>query len=153
MPYANIRLDSYESINDHIIYPGNTHEKPPDIAIHQCKILLYFFSLTNMSIDMNPTPTSPLGIAILTVCGVGLFFCLLMTILIFLHRHLKPIMISSPVFCYLQLLGISMCYMTLILLVRQPTPATCVSRQFLFCMGFTFVVGSIIAKNYRIYKM
>ncbi|CEG65851.1 hypothetical protein RMATCC62417_02548 [Rhizopus microsporus] len=138
VPYANIRLDSYESINDHIIYPGNTHEKPPDIAIHQY---------------MNPTPKSPLGIAILTVCGVGLFFCLLMTILIFLHRHLKPIMISSPVFCYLQLLGISMCYITLILLVRQPTPATCVSRQFLFCMGFTFVVGSIIAKNYRIYKI
>jgi hypothetical protein len=102
---------------------------------------------------MNPTPTSPLGIAILTVCGVGLFFCLLMAILIFFHRHLKPIMISSPVFCYLQLLGISMCYITLILYVRQPTPATCVSRQFLFCMGFTFVVGSIIAKNYRIYKM
>lgn len=111
----------------------------------------YFFILFHSV--LNPSYTSATGIAIIVICAVGIFFCILMTILIFSYRHLKPIMISSPVFCYLELLGTIVCYLSALLSLGKPNPPICIARAICLFTGFILVVGSIIAKNYRIYKM
>ncbi|KAG1066167.1 hypothetical protein G6F41_008677 [Rhizopus arrhizus] len=137
--YANVKSGFFEFIPGiDIIYPGNTMQKPIDIA---------------EQIFLNPSYTSATGIAIIVICAVGIFFCILMTILIFSYRHLKPIMISSPVFCYLELLGTIVCYLSALLSLGKPNPPICIARAICLFTGFILVVGSIIAKNYRIYKI
>ena len=86
---------------------------------------------------------------ILAVGVLGLLCCTIMMILIYLFRYFKPIAVSSPVFCYLQLLGISMAYLSMLLILCKPSVATCISVVFLLTVGFVLVIGSIIAKNYR----
>ncbi|RCI03986.1 hypothetical protein CU098_002568, partial [Rhizopus stolonifer] len=139
VPYAKLNSSSFKRLsNDDIVYLGNTTKRPVDIASQTY---------------LNPSLYNAAGIIIMVVCILGTFVCIIMIVLILIFRHLKPIMISSPAFCYLQLLGLIMCYLSLLLAVGKPTIATCITRQFLLPMGFVFVVGSIIAKNFRIYKI
>ncbi|KAI9281054.1 periplasmic binding protein-like I [Sporodiniella umbellata] len=139
VPFANIKLGSFENINGvDIIYPGDTKTKPKDIAEKNY---------------LNPKFNKGTGIIITVICVLGISFCLLMMVLIFIYRDLKPIMISSPVFCYLQLVGITMMYATPLLYFDKPTVPQCISRQLVMSTGLVLVVGSIIAKNYRIYKI
>ncbi|KAG1146688.1 hypothetical protein G6F37_006125 [Rhizopus arrhizus] len=139
VPYAHLNASFFELLsNVDVVYLGNTTEKPKDLVG-----IVY----------LNPTFHDSAGIIVGTLSICGIFFCILMAILISLFRDLKPIMISSPVFCYLQLLGLVMCYLTVLLNLVSITPANCIARQFLLSMGFVFVIGSIIAKNFRIYKI
>lgn len=89
------------------------------------------------------------GIAIAAICGTGMFCCLFMLILILMYRRLKSIMVSSPTFCCIQLLGILMGYLACLMYVGKPNPAICVAREFIITTGFILVVGSLIAKSYR----
>lgn len=98
---------------------------------------------------MNPTLKQASGIVIIVVCVLGLLLSNIMVCLIFWFRDLKPILISSPLFCYIQLAGISMAYISMTLYVDKPNPAKCIARQILLYGGFSLVIGSIIAKNYR----
>lgn len=78
-----------------------------------------------------------------------MFCCLCMLVLILMYRRLKSIMVSSPTFCCIQLLGILMGYLGCIMYVGKPNPAICIARQFIITTGFILVVGSLIAKSYR----
>ncbi|KAI9255533.1 periplasmic binding protein-like I [Sporodiniella umbellata] len=139
IPYATLNSTMFQHLsNDSIVYLGGTTTQPPDIASQTY---------------LNPTIYNAAGIVIIVLCSVGILACILSGVLIMMYRHLKPIMISSPVFCYLQLLGLIMCYLSLLVKVGKPSPSICISRQFLLPMGFVFVIGSIIAKNFRVYKI
>lgn len=72
-----------------------------------------------------------------------------MMLLVVLYRDLKPIMVSSPTFCCIQLTGLMLSYIGAFLFLGRPNPAKCIARDFVISGAFVFVVGSIIAKNYR----
>lgn len=86
---------------------------------------------------------------VLVISVLGLICCAMMIVLIFIFRYFKPIIVSSPIFCYLQLVGISMAYISVLLKLGKPNAAKCISLQLLLTVGFVLVIGSIIAKNYR----
>lgn len=58
-------------------------------------------------------------------------------------------MVSSPVFCYLQLSGMSMIYTSVLLYLGKPNVGKCIAVALLMVVGFVLVIGSLIAKNYR----
>ncbi|KAI8336060.1 periplasmic binding protein-like I [Choanephora cucurbitarum] len=139
VPYATVKLNVFEFIpNTSVIYLGHTTDKPSQMLERSA---------------LNPTLKNITGIIILTVCVFGFSFTLLMFILIFLFRDLKPIMVSSPIFCYLQLTGIACTYVAVSLYLGIPNPAKCIMRQILLLNGFVLVIGSIVARNYRIYRI
>lgn len=98
---------------------------------------------------LNPTIKSVPGIIIMTICFLGGLCCIIMAVLIYCFRYFKPITVSSPVFCYLQLLGILMGYIATLLYLGIPNVGKCISKQLLMTTGFVLVIGSIVAKNYR----
>lgn len=100
-------------------------------------------------IALNLTLEDGHGIAVVVICATGMFFCLCMLVLILMYRRLKSIMVSSPTFCCIQLLGILMGYLGCLMYVGKPNPAICIARQFIITTGFILVVGSLIAKSYR----
>ncbi|KAG2232035.1 hypothetical protein INT48_000590 [Thamnidium elegans] len=133
-PYVKVKLDKFEfRPNTTIIYPGRTTEKPAGtIARH----------------EVNPNIYKGYGLFVLIMSVLGFASCVLMVVLIFLFRHLKPIMAASPFFCYLQLVGLAMMYVGIVLCLGKPTVVKCVLLQLFLTVGFSLTMGSIIAKNY-----
>ncbi|GAN01001.1 hypothetical protein MAM1_0004c00430 [Mucor ambiguus] len=139
VPYATVKLNKFEFISDtEIMYLGHTTQKPMDMIPRYA---------------LNPTVHQVTGIVMVVICGLGLLCSQIMMVLIFWFRHLKPIMVSSPIFCYLQLMGISLTYISVLLYLEKPNVAKCIARQIILVIGFALVIGSIIAKNYRIYRI
>ncbi|KAG0182904.1 Metabotropic GABA-B receptor subtype 3A [Apophysomyces sp. BC1034] len=137
--YATLKEGIFEFVNDTtIIYLGHTTNKPEDVVARTA---------------LNPSTISGGGILVLILSVIGLIMCLVMLILIVIFRQHKAIMAASPLFCCLQLLGLSLGYIVLILYLNKPSPATCVARHFIMTVGFVLVISSIIAKNYRIYRI
>lgn len=159
VPYATVKLNEFEFIRDtKIIYLGHTTQKPMDMIprygkVHNfmvySRITLLYATHINAKIALNPTINQVTGILMAVICGLGLLCSQIMIVFIFWFRHLKPIMVSSPIFCYLQLIGISLTYIAVLLYLEKPTVAKCISRQIILVVGFALVIGSIIAKNYR----
>lgn len=100
-------------------------------------------------IAINPNIYEGYGLFVMIVCAAGFLSCTLMFGLIFYFRHLKAIMASSPFFCYLQLIGLDLMYVGILLGMGEPTPAKCIALQLFMTVGFSLVIGSMIAKNYR----
>ncbi|KAI8889827.1 periplasmic binding protein-like I [Backusella circina FSU 941] len=139
IPYATIKLDEFELMPGiDITYLGQVTNKPLDTVPRTV---------------INPTFDEIKGIVVVTISALGIVCCIVMMALIYLFRDHQPMMASSPFFCYLQLCGICMAYMTALLFVDKPNTAKCIIREFLITIGFSLVVGSIIAKNYRIYRI
>ncbi|KAL1930958.1 hypothetical protein VTP01DRAFT_10095 [Rhizomucor pusillus] len=137
--YATLMDGNFSFVNDTpIIYLGHSLKKPVDMVAKYA---------------LNPTLSSPAGITVATISAIGLVACLLMLILIISFRGLKAIMIASPFFCCVQLVGLMLTYISTLLYLDKPNIAKCIARQFTMTCGFVFVIGGIIAKSYRIYRI
>ncbi|KAG2220592.1 hypothetical protein INT45_002614, partial [Circinella minor] len=138
--YATLKDGHFEFMDNgtEIIYLGHTTTKPADVIAKYA---------------LNPTQKNAGGIIILTIIGLGVLCCLTMLVLIIMFKNLKSIAVSSPTFCCLQLIGLMMAYIGAALYIDRPNVAKCIARKFLVTGAFTLVIGSIIAKNYRIYRI
>ncbi|KAI7887263.1 periplasmic binding protein-like I [Mucor mucedo] len=139
VPYATIKVKKFEFYpNTSILYLGPSTEKPTAMMARYA---------------LNPSVHNAAGITALVICSIGIVCCKSMMVLIFFYQYLKPIMVSSPVFCYLQLSGISMIYTSILLYLGKPNVGKCIAVVLLTVIGFVLVIGSLIAKNYRIYRI
>ncbi|KAG2236589.1 hypothetical protein INT48_000143 [Thamnidium elegans] len=139
VPYALVKLNHFElNPNVTIEYLGNTTEKPSE---------------TIMRYAMNSNIYEGYGLFVFITCVIGFSCCVLMFVLVFCFRHLKPIMIASPFFCYLQITGLAMMYVGIVLCLGKPTRLKCILLQLFLSVGFSLTIGSMIAKNYRIYRI
>ncbi|KAI8077824.1 periplasmic binding protein-like I [Halteromyces radiatus] len=137
--FAEIRDGVYKPFPDvPILYLGSTNQWPADMATR---------------LSLNPKSSEVAGLVIYVIASVGIVLCLIMFILIVCYRDLKMVLVSSPIFLCLQLLGISLSYISVILYVNKVSVATCIARQLTLVIGFILVIGSIIAKNYRVYRV
>ncbi|ORY96447.1 periplasmic binding protein-like I [Syncephalastrum racemosum] len=137
--YATLKNNYFEFLpNTTILYLGHTTQKPDDMVAKSC---------------LNPTFTDSAGIVVLAISSLGFALCLILIGLIAWYRDLKPIMAASPSFCCVQLVGILLAYAGVIMYLDYPSPAKCIARKFAITTGFILVVGSLIAKNYRIYRI
>ncbi|CAO3594586.1 unnamed protein product [Absidia cylindrospora] len=137
--YAEVLDGVYKAVPDvPILFLGSTHQRPADMAKRS---------------SLNPKSSEVAGLAIYAIACTGMILCVLTMVLIICYRHLKMVLVSSPIFLCLQLTGIFAAYVSVILYVNDVTVAKCISRQLTLVIGFILVIASIIAKNYRIYRI
>lgn len=84
-------------------------------------------------------------IALLLVTGISAYF--------YLNRREKVIKKTSPFFSQLILLGVFLCVTSQILWDVTQSTATCVIKVWLLAIGFGLIMGNLLAKTYRIFKI
>lgn len=99
------------------------------------------------------TISDPLGAIVLVLVCIGLCMCLGFSIYFFVNRHEKVIKKTSPFFCQLILLGIAMCLTSQIIWEITQSTLTCIFKIWLLAIGFGLIMGNLLAKTYRIWKI
>ncbi|KAI8376578.1 uncharacterized protein BYT42DRAFT_605670 [Radiomyces spectabilis] len=105
------------------------------------------------SLSLNPDFSSPIAHVILAVSALGVLFSLGMFILVLIFRKHEVFKAASPLFCCLELVGFILTYLSVTLLIGNPTTVTCILTPLAFNLGFLLVLSNLIAKNYRIYRI
>ncbi|KAF9948297.1 hypothetical protein BGZ72_009778 [Mortierella alpina] len=102
---------------------------------------------------LNPKFGSSIGMVIISVAGLSVLFCLLTTLVVIVYRDAQVIKSSSPMFCCLELCGFILLYISTIMGLDIPTGFICMARPLALNVGFVLVVGNIVAKNFRVYRI
>jgi len=93
------------------------------------------------------------SIIVLVLSSIFLLICVVLGILIFVYRSRSIISSSNLGFMYLTLLGLMLAYADVIPWALKPTDLTCALIPILGGLGFVLVVGSMIVKLWRIYRV
>ncbi|KAF9278430.1 hypothetical protein BGZ68_008585 [Mortierella alpina] len=102
---------------------------------------------------LNPKFGSSIGLVIISVAGLSILFCLLTMLVVVVYRDAQVIKSSSPMFCCLELCGFILLYISTIMGLDIPTGFICMARPLALNVGFVLVVGNIVAKNFRVYRI
>ncbi|CAO3619185.1 unnamed protein product [Mucor hiemalis] len=105
------------------------------------------------SVALNPDITSPISHAILALSSAGILFALFCFFTVLFNRKHEVFKASSPLFCCLELVGFVLTYVSVVMMIGIPTQASCIVTPVTFSLGFLLVLGNMIAKNYRIYRI
>lgn len=104
-------------------------------------------------VPYEATFNSPASLGVGIVSCLVIFACLLCSLYFLMNRHHKVVKNASPVFCQLILLGIvMMCAGALLWCFRQ-TAALCTIKIWVSVIGFGLIMGNILAKTYRIFRV
>ncbi|KYR02853.1 G-protein-coupled receptor family 3 protein 3 [Tieghemostelium lacteum] len=122
------------------VFEGQNDSFPDMFALGQYKVPL----------QLRDVPRS-FTVAISVVCGILLFFSILLEAVVYFNRNRAVIRSASPIFCFLIILGGIIVYVGIILWSVPPTTATCNGRYWLVTLGFTILIGSLVVKNFRIW--
>jgi branched-chain amino acid transport system substrate-binding protein len=68
------------------------------------------------------------------------------------HKH-DPIRYGTPTFLVLMLVGSLAIYASVFTWMIYVTDASCAALPWLLALGFTFMFGAILVKNYRVYRV
>lgn len=91
------------------------------------------------------------GVAALSVLGLLMVIC---AIVLFLHYSTTPIIkASGRELSIVLLLGITLCYLTVFIVVLKPTSYTCAVSRFLYSLGYTVSYAAIFIKTNRIARI
>ncbi|KAI9486341.1 MAG: periplasmic binding protein-like I [Benjaminiella poitrasii] len=102
---------------------------------------------------LNPGYNSPVTISILAISSLGSLVALFSMALVLIYRKREVFKASSPLFCVLELVGFLLAYVSLFFFVGYRTKLTCTIIPITFHLGYALVLGNLIAKNYRIYRI
>ncbi|KAI8644802.1 hypothetical protein BD408DRAFT_430233, partial [Parasitella parasitica] len=105
------------------------------------------------SVSLNPDISSPISHAILALSSAGILFSLVCFFVVLLNRKHEIFKASSPLFCCLELVGFILTYVSVVMMIGIPSEASCIVAPVTFSLGFLLVLGNMIAKNYRIYRI
>ncbi|RUS19818.1 7 transmembrane sweet-taste receptor of 3 GCPR-domain-containing protein [Endogone sp. FLAS-F59071] len=101
----------------------------------------------------NPTFFTASGQVIVSIAGFWMVCCLIVMIVVICKRNVREIRASSPLFACVELLGLILIYSSTILNVAATTKTTCILRPSTLILGYIFVMGGLIAKNFRVYRV
>ncbi|ORY91838.1 7 transmembrane sweet-taste receptor of 3 GCPR-domain-containing protein [Syncephalastrum racemosum] len=102
---------------------------------------------------LNPGFTSPMAITIVSFVGLGAFLALAMMTVVMLYRKHEVFKASSPLFCVLELIGFTLCYVSTLFFMAFRSKFDCIMIPITFHVGLSLVLANLIAKNYRIYRI
>lgn len=102
---------------------------------------------------LNPNLGSAISNVIFVLSSCGILFSIFCFILVLTYRKHEVFKVSSPLFCCLELVGFILTYVSVITMIGVPTQAMCFVTPVTFSLGFFLVIGNMIAKNYRIYRI
>ncbi|OZJ02979.1 hypothetical protein BZG36_03141 [Bifiguratus adelaidae] len=134
---ANL-VDSSIIMNATPVWHDGTHKTPSDSPMYDFR---------------NIEALSPEGLVIIILSGICMTLSLAAMIVVIWYRKVKVIRASSPLFLCLELLGLTIAFSIPLFSLNFPSTAICIVREFLFPIAFILVIGNIVAKNFRIYRI
>ncbi|KAF9181980.1 hypothetical protein BGZ50_005201 [Haplosporangium sp. Z 11] len=102
---------------------------------------------------LNPKFGSPIGMVLISIASLSILFSLLTMLVVIVYRDTQVIKASSPLFCCLELCGFILLYISTVAGLDIPTYFVCIARPLTLNIGFVLVVGNIVAKNFRVYRI
>lgn len=106
------------------------------------------------SIIITPTDwDSAEGVAITVATSLGLLSTVATTLFVVVYRDHPVIKRASPLFCAMMLGGIAILYFQLYIWIGPQTAGSCVSKIWLPIFGFGMLMGPMLAKTFRIWKI
>lgn len=102
---------------------------------------------------LNPGYSSPVTITLMAISSLGTLLALLTMVLVLVYRKREVFKASSPLFCVLELMGFILAYISLYFFVGYRTKFSCTIIPISFHLGYSLILGNLIAKNYRIYRI
>ncbi|CAO3660737.1 hypothetical protein G6F70_007165 [Rhizopus microsporus] len=105
------------------------------------------------SVALNPDFGSPIANVILIMSSCGIIFSIVCFIIVMMYRKHEVFKASSPTFCCLELIGFILTYISVTMMIGIPSATSCIVTPIAFSLGFLLVIGNMIAKNYRIYRI
>lgn len=107
----------------------------------------------SMIVPQDITFADPLGWTALIFIIIAIILVLLCSLYFFVNRREKAIKKTSPIFSQLILLGILLCISSQIFWDTHQTEFTCFTKVWLLAIGFGLIMGNLLAKTYRIFKI
>ena len=71
----------------------------------------------------------------------------------YIYREDKVIKKASPVFCQLMLVGIILVCSSIVLWACPPSTPMCIIKVWVLAVGFGLIMGNLLAKTFRIFKI
>ncbi|KAI8343029.1 7 transmembrane sweet-taste receptor of 3 GCPR-domain-containing protein [Chlamydoabsidia padenii] len=102
---------------------------------------------------LNPGYSTPLSIVLVTVSGIGILLSLISICLVLVYRKRNVFQTSNTLFYILELVGFILCYISILFFAGDRSRLTCIVVPAVFNLGYSMVMGNLIAKNYRIYHV
>ncbi|KAI8376579.1 uncharacterized protein BYT42DRAFT_534211 [Radiomyces spectabilis] len=103
--------------------------------------------------SLNPGYSSPMSIVILCIASFGTLVALMTMLLVLFYRKHDVFKASSPLFCVLELLGFLLAYASVFFFTALRNQLNCIMVPLTFHLGYSLILGNLIAKNYRIYRI
>eukprot|EP00917_Polyrhabdina_sp_WS-2016_P008964 GHVP01019970.1.p1 GENE.GHVP01019970.1~~GHVP01019970.1.p1 ORF type:complete len:813 (+),score=136.53 GHVP01019970.1:67-2505(+) len=99
------------------------------------------------------TASDVLGIVVIVISTIGIIFALWIGWFIYENKEEPVIRKASPIFCELIIFGAFLGYLSTIFWTLNQNKATCILRGWTLAIGFALIVGNLLAKTYRIFKI
>ena len=96
---------------------------------------------------------SPMGVLFTALTVLALIVSLVFSFLIWYYRDEKVVKKTSPFFSQLILVGIDLCLISQIFWTVTQSGFTCFVKIWLLAIGFGLIMGNLLAKTYRIFKI
>ncbi|KAG0025303.1 hypothetical protein BGZ82_010095, partial [Podila clonocystis] len=103
--------------------------------------------------EVHPNFDSPFGISMIVLTTILQAIIVFTIIVVIWNRENIIIKSASPLFCVLELIGISVTLCWIYLRIDAPGAAVCRLGLMLIITGLTINLSALVVKNYRIYRI
>lgn len=97
--------------------------------------------------------TEPIAWVMVIVAGLGVLTCIVFIAIVIWNRNNPVIKASSALFCVLELLGIMIGYSVVPMRIGNFSNASCSALSIVLTLGLSVLLGSLVVKNLRIYRI
>ncbi|EGG16035.1 G-protein-coupled receptor family 3 protein 12 [Cavenderia fasciculata] len=107
------------------------------------------YSVPLVKVDMD----RDVQYAFSVIAGILNLVSIVFAVLVFVYRNTQSIRSASPLFCIAILIGACITYIGVIIWVQPNSDAVCSARYWLLAVGYALLVGALVVKNFRIWKI
>lgn len=101
----------------------------------------------------TPNLDTVAGVIVFTLASLEIAVFLLSMVYFYLFRRNRVIRRSSPIFCQIVLVGMILVNVGLLVWTFDQTQFTCIVKVWISVIGFGLIIGSLLAKTYRIFRI
>ncbi|KAG0256274.1 hypothetical protein BG011_004642 [Mortierella polycephala] len=133
-------------------FKDGTTNTPLDAPSWEGKSMLSKFPFAEVN-ELNPDRHSAFGITMIALSCILLLAIIITAIIVVVNRENIIIKSASPLFCILELIGLSLTLSWVFLRTRVPSPGVCRIGMMPLILGLTINLSALVVKNYRIYRI
>ncbi|KAI7872294.1 7 transmembrane sweet-taste receptor of 3 GCPR-domain-containing protein [Spinellus fusiger] len=103
--------------------------------------------------SLNPGYSTSMSLAIVSIASFGTLMAIITIIIVLIYRKREVFKASSPLFCVLELIGFILSYISVFFFTGHRDRVDCIIIPITFHLGYSLILGNLIAKNYRVYRI